>query len=227
MIRQPGERRRADGRLVYPRRLASGAEAPEAVALLRRVLASEADGSVVIVQVGFSTNLARLLDAPEDVALVKKKVKLLIVMAGNFVQQKPEFNVEKDTASARKLFERWPTEIVASGFEIGEKLLFPAARIERDFGWAPDHPVVDAYRAYKKMPYDRPTWDLTAVLYAVRPGGEYFGVSGPGRIRSDDQGRTQFQPDASGRHRYLVLSEGQRARTLETMVMLASEPVGR
>jgi len=227
LIQRPSERKRADGTFVYARRLASGGEAPEAVGLLRRVLAAEKDGSVVIVQVGFSTNLARLLDAPDDVALVKRKVKLLSVMAGNFAQQKPEFNVEKDTASARKLFARWPTAIVASGFEVGEKLLFPAARIERDFAWAADHPVVDAYRAYKPMPYDRQTWDLTSVLYAVRPGGDYFGLSAPGRIRSDDAGRTQFAADAAGAHRYLVLSEAQRARTLETMVLLASEPVSR
>src|SRR5262245_44540464 len=69
MIRTPSERRRADGSFVYPRRLASGAEAPEAVALLRRILAAEQDGSVVIVQVGFSTNLARLLDSAEDLAI--------------------------------------------------------------------------------------------------------------------------------------------------------------
>jgi inosine-uridine nucleoside N-ribohydrolase len=225
MIQTPSERKRADGRLLYPRRLASGADAPEAAALIRRMLAAEQDGSVVIVQVGFSTNLARLLDSPEDVALVKRKVKLLSVMAGNFVQPKAEFNVQRDTASARKLFERWPTEIVASGFEIGEKLLFPAVRIEHDFSWTEAHPVVDAYRAYKPMPYDRPTWDLTAVLYAVRPGGGYFGLSVPGRIRSDDQGRTQFEAEASGTHHYLTLSEAQRARTLETLVLLASQPV--
>src|ERR1035438_3349338 len=163
MIQFPAERRRADGTLVYPRRLASGAEAPEAVALLRRLLAAEKDGSVVIVQVGFSTNLARLLNAPADVELVKRKVKLLSVMAGNFVEPKPEFNVQQDTASARKLFDQWPGEIVASGYEIGGAMKFPAARIEKDFAWAPDHPVVEAYRAYMKMPYDRQTRDLTAV----------------------------------------------------------------
>src|SRR3954464_13930110 len=119
MIQAPAERRRTDGTLVYPRRLASGAEAPEAVSLLRRLLEAEKDGSVVIVQVGFSTNLARLLDTPADVDLIQRKVKLLSVMAGNFVQPKPEFNVQKDAASARKLFEQWPTPIVASGFEIG------------------------------------------------------------------------------------------------------------
>ena len=224
MIQAPAERRRADGTLVYPRRLASGAEAPEAVGLLRRLLAAEKDGSVVIVQVGFSTNLARLLDAPADVDLVKRKVKLLSVMAGNFVEPKPEFNVEKDTASARKLFDQWPGEIVASGYEIGDAMKFPAARIEKDFAWAPDHPVVDAYRAYMKMPYDRQTWDLTAVLYAVRPGGGYFELSSPGRITADDAGRTSFRADAAGKHRYLVLPELLRARTLECMVGLASQP---
>src|ERR1022692_2749538 len=40
MIQAPAERRRVDGTLVYPRRLASGAEAGEAVALLRRVKGS-------------------------------------------------------------------------------------------------------------------------------------------------------------------------------------------
>ncbi len=224
MIQAPAERRRVDGTLVYPRRLASGAEAVEAVALLRRLLAAAQDGTVVIVQVGFSTNLARLLDAPADVELVKRKVKLLSVMAGNFAQSKPEFNVQKDTASARKLFDQWPGEIVASGYEIGEAMKFPAARIEKDFAWAADHPVVDAYRAYMKMPYDRQTWDLTAVLYAVRPGGGYFDLSAPGRIAADDAGRTSFRQEAAGKHRYLVLPEVLRARTLECMVGLASQP---
>src|ERR1035441_10184116 len=224
MIQVPAERRRADGTLVYPRRLASGAEAPDAVALLRRLLAGEKDASVVIVQVGFSTNLARLLDDPADLELVRRKVKLLSVMAGNFAQPKPEFNVQKDTASARKLFDRWPGEIVASGFEIGDAMKFPAARIAKDFAWAADHPVVDAYRAYMKMPYDRQTWDLTAVLYAVRPGGGYFDLSAPGRIAADDAGRTSFRQEAAGKHRYLVLPEVLRARTLECMVGLASQP---
>ena len=224
MIQVPAERRRADGSLVYPRRLASGAEALDAVALIRRLLSAEKDGSVVIVQVGFSTNLARLLDEPADLDLVRRKVKLLSVMAGNFVQPKPEFNVEKDTASARKLYERWPGEIVVSGFEIGQALLFPAAAIEKDFAWVPDHPVAEAYRNYQKMPYDRPTWDLTAALYGVRPDAGYFGLSPRGRITSDDKGLTHFQADPAGRHRYLVLDEKQRARTLESMILLASQP---
>jgi len=216
LIRVPATRRRPDGSFVYPRRLGSGAEAPEAVALLRRVLAEERDGSVVIVQVGFSTNLARLLDS--DLELVRRKVKLLSVMAGNFVAPKAEYNVQQDTASAKKLLERWPTPIVASGLEIGNALLFPAAAIER---MPMDHPVAEAYRNYQPMPYDRPTWDLTAALYAIRPDAGYFTLSPPGRITSDDQGRTQFHADPASRHRYLILSDSQRPRALEAMVQLA------
>jgi inosine-uridine nucleoside N-ribohydrolase len=227
MIRVPATRRTPEGALVYPRRLASGDEAPDALPLLRRVLAAEKDGSVVVVQVGFSTNLAHLLDQADDLELVRRKVKLLSVMAGNFKEPKPEFNVQRDTASARKLFDRWPTPIVASGFEIGAALLFPAARIEKDFAYVPDHPVADAYRNYMRMPYDRPSWDLTAALYAVRPDAGYFSISPPGKITSDAQGRTAFQAEREGRHRYLILDEAQRAQTLETMILLASEPPRR
>src|ERR1700690_2365069 len=100
MIQVPSERRRPDGAFVYPHRILDGAEAPEAVSLLRRTLAKQADGSVVIVQVGFSTNLARLLDTKPDAVspqdgseLVRRKVRLLAVMAGNFSDGKPEFNL--------------------------------------------------------------------------------------------------------------------------------------
>ena len=224
MIRVPASRRNPDGTLVYPRRLASGAEALEATAVLRRVLTEEKDGSVVMVQVGFSTNLARFLEVPADVELVRRKVKVLSVMAGNFAQPKGEFNVQKDVTSARKLFEQWPTPIVASGYEIGAALLFPAASIERDFAYTADHPVAEAYRNYMKMPYDRPTWDLTAALYAVRPGADYFSLSAPGKITVDSAGLTRFETVAGGPHRYLILTEAQRARTLEALILLASQP---
>jgi hypothetical protein len=113
---------------------------------------------------------------------------------------------------------------VASGYEIGAALLFPASAVEHGFAWAANHPVADAYRNYKPMPYDRPTWDLTAALYAVRPEAGYFTLSPPGKIRSDSAGRTQFREDPAGRHRYLVLSESQRPRTVEALVQLATQP---
>jgi inosine-uridine nucleoside N-ribohydrolase len=231
MIQIPSERRRPDGSFVYPHRIVDGTQTPEAVSVLRQTLAKQADGGVVIVQVGFSTNLARLLETKPDAAspdegptLIRKKVRLLSIMAGNFAHGQPEFNLAQDVPSAVKLFHDWPTPIVVSGFEIGIALPFPAERIEHDFAYVQDHPVAEAYRSYMKMPYDRPTWDLTAVLYAVRPDGRYFSLSGPGTITVLPDGSSRFEPSPAGNHRYLRLTDEQRARTLETLILLASEP---
>jgi inosine-uridine nucleoside N-ribohydrolase len=223
MIRVPCERKNPDGTFVYPRRMALGA-APDAVAVLKQVLEQEADSGVTIVQVGFSTNLARLLESRGGASLVAQKVRLLVVMAGHFPPAQPEFNVVTDIPSAQKVFSEWPTPVVFSGFEIGQALLFPARSIEHDFSWARDHPVVDAYRNYMPMPYDRPTWDLTAALYAVRPEAGYFSLSPPGTVRVDDKGNTLFTASAEGKHRYLILDQAGKARTLEALILLASQP---
>src|SRR5579862_8251530 len=119
---------------------------------LMRTLSTQPDGSVVIVQVGFSTNLARLIAA--DRALVAKKVRLLCTMAGNFAEPTPEFNVVKDITSAQQVFGEWPGEVVTSGFEVGRAIRYPASRIESDFAWTHKSPLVEAYKAYKHMPYD-------------------------------------------------------------------------
>jgi purine nucleosidase len=186
---------------------------------------------VTIVQVGFSTNLARLLNSHGDqnsalsgAQLVAQKVRLLVTMAGHFPPAQPEYNVVTDIPSAQKVFAEWPTPVVFSGFEIGQALLFPARSIELDFSWVRDHPVADAYRSYMHMPYDRPSWDLTAALYAVRPDAGYFSLSPNGTVRVDDKGNTLFTPSAEGKHRYLILDEASKARTLEALILLASQP---
>ncbi|MDP9170135.1 MAG: nucleoside hydrolase [Acidobacteriota bacterium] len=200
-----------------------------AVALLRRLLAGSPE-KVTIVQVGFSTNLAALLDSPPDSAspltgmeLVKSKVALLSAMAGNFAERQPEYNVKLDVPAARSVFERWPTAIILSGFEIGRALPYPAASIERDFAYTEWHPVAVSYRAYNHMPYDRPTWDLTAALVAVRGNDGYFGLSVKGRVFIEANGTTRFEPGGADRQ-YLILDSGQRAKALEALTLLASEP---
>jgi purine nucleosidase len=224
------------GLLRYPHRLLSGRSAPGAVAVLRKTLASQPDGSVVIAQVGFSTNLARLIDSPPDEhsplkgdALVRKKVKLLSLMAGAFEpidgnKRYLEYNVVRDVPSARALASRWPTPMVWSGFEIGIALPYPAVSIERDYGYATHHPVAEAYIRHQPPPHNRPTWDLTSVLYAVHPDRGYFDLSPTGTVTVEPDGFTKFEPGASGHHRTLILKPEQKPRVLEALVQLASEP---
>ncbi|HEU5020602.1 MAG TPA: nucleoside hydrolase [Bryobacteraceae bacterium] len=192
--------------------------AEPAPALLKRLL-TNAKEKVVIVQTGFSTNLAALLQS--DAALVREKVAFVSIMAGNFADGAPEYNVRIDADSAKSVFEHWPTPLVFSGFEIGRDLLFPAKSIEHDFGWANPNPVAESYRAYKKMPYDRPTWDLTAVLEAIRPG--YFGHSENGTVTVEPRGVTKFSA-GSGDRQYLRLDPSRRAEILTALETLSSEP---
>jgi enterochelin esterase-like enzyme/inosine-uridine nucleoside N-ribohydrolase len=220
---------------IYPHDL-EGSAAPDAVDLLRKTLAARPDHSVVIAQVGFSTNLARLLDSPPDEhsplsgrELAAQKVRLLSVMAGAFEpingSRHLEYNVVMDIPSAKKLAAEWPTEILYSGFEIGLAMPYPAASILEDYRWHPGHILAESYVAYEPPPHNRPTWDLTSVLAVVRPSRGYFGLSEPGRVIVEDDGGTRFEPAADGRHRFLTVDASQIARGVEAFVNLCSEPV--
>lgn len=230
--------KQADGSPRYPHDLKSGEDAPEAVALLRQTLAAQPDGSVAIAQVGFFTNLARLLDSKPDAhsplngrELVAKKVKVLSLMAGafqtvNWNTRHLEYNVKLDVPAAQKLAKEWPTPLVWSGFEIGVAAAFPHIVIEEDLNYLTHHPLKEAYVLYNPPPHDRPTWDPTSVLYAVYPDRGYFDLSPAGNVVVDADAGTVFRPtkDGKGRHRFLVMSSEQTERVREAIVQLCVEP---
>jgi inosine-uridine nucleoside N-ribohydrolase len=217
----------------YAHRLRRSDEAPEAVGLLRRVLAAQPDGSVVLVQVGFSTNLAKLLDSSADehcavtgLDLVRRKVRLLSAMAGAFGERsrRKEYNIVTDLTAARKLFAQWPTPVVASGWEIGNAIKHSSRSMREDYSYVGRHPLVEAYQHYRGLENDQPTYDLTSVLYAVRPERGYFDLSPPGRISVEQDGTTSFRSEPQGPHRYLTVNAEQIARVREAQELLCSQP---
>lgn len=222
----------------FPHTLLRSSDAPEATQLLRFILSRQPDDSVVLVQVGYFSNFAALLNTPGDtnspltgLELVKKKVKLLSVMAGAFQtidadNHYLEFNVCSDIPSAKKLVAEWPTPIVWSGFEVGYAIKYPAQSIDGDYDYVLHHPVSESYRLYLPMPYDRPTWDPTATLYAICPDRGYFSLSQPGRVSIENDGFTRFIPSKGGRDRFLIVNEFQIERLKEAMAQLASQPPG-
>lgn len=75
----------------FPHQIESNDHAPDAVTLYREILALEADTSVVIVTIGYSSNIEQLLKSkPDNISelngydLVEKKAKVWINMGGNF-----------------------------------------------------------------------------------------------------------------------------------------------
>lgn len=228
MLTVPLSKQNAEGEPLYSHGIRKLNDTAEVTALIRNAFTAQHDQNCIVVLVGPATNLVTVLDLPGVKDLISRKVRFLSVMGGAYPEGKPEFNIETDIPAAKKLFAEWPGPVVASGYEVGEALLFPASSIERDFAWSPVHPVVDAYRAYQPMPYDTPTWDLTAVLYAVRPDAGYFKLSNPGVITVLDDGRTKFTPAAEGKHRHLILDPAQKERIIKTFTEIASaKPVPR
>lgn len=222
----------ASGNPAFGRSLDSYSDLPDAHLLYREILAGQPDSSVVIVSIGFSTNLARLMETEADEfspltgkELVASKVRLLSTMAGCFNNPEMcEYNVVKDIPAAKKVFEEWPGTIVTSPFEVGIDILYPASSIENDFGWTALHPVVEAYKVYLQMPYDRPTWDLTALLYAVEGDG-MFSLSPAGKITVAENGFTAFTPDPEGNRYYLITDEEQNRSIADHFVnMISSAP---
>ena len=135
-----------------------------------------------------------------------------------------EYNVVQDVKSCQTLAARWPTPMVWSGFEVGIALPYPASSIERDYSYSRHHPVAEAYILHEPPPHERPTWDLTSVLAAIRPDRGYFALSTPGTVSVENDGATRFEPDPKGKSRYLILRPEQKPRVLEALSLLSSQP---
>jgi inosine-uridine nucleoside N-ribohydrolase len=222
LITAPLSKRRGDGALVYEHQIQKFNDTADPVTSIRNALTAQRDQNCIVVLTGPATNLAKLIDLRGAKELVVTKVRFLAFAAGAYPNGQPETNIRGDIPAARKLFAEWPTPIIASGYEIGKALLFPASSIEKDFAWAPDHPIVDAYRAFKPMPYDAPTWAAAAALYAVHPDQGYLKLSEQGTIHVLDSGRTKFVLSPGGSHRYLILDPAQKDRIIQTFTEIAS-----
>ena len=204
----------------------------EPVAMHRRLLAGRPDGSVVFLSTGFATELARLLESgPDGISplsgreLVARKVKYLSIMCGSTRDDYSEFNVKNDIPAMRKVFSDWPTPVYVTPFEIGIISRYPAKVIEEDFSWAPAHPLVEAYKRYLPMPYDRPVWDVLAAAFIFHP--EMFSVGPAGEFVIDEEGCSRFVPKEGGSHYVLELSKEQADALVAYMIAESTEQPAR
>jgi hypothetical protein len=217
-----------DGTLLYTSPITGLVNTAESAILVRNLLLAQHDGNASIVLAGPATGIVKILGLYRSGPQIEAKCKQLVVAAGSYPAGPLEAGIARDVAAARKLFAEWPTPIVAVGSEVGLALPYPGSSIENDFGWAPTHPIVDAYRALKPMPYDAPASALAAVLYAVHPDDSYFTLSDPGTISVLDDGKTRFTPGANGKHRYVIVEPAQKERVISAYsAMVSAAPAPR
>jgi mono/diheme cytochrome c family protein len=215
-------RKTPDGQPVYNSTIHKLNDTADVAAAIRNAITAQAEQNAVVVLSGPATNLVQAMALPGPKDLFAKRVRVLVVA---------DEGLDRDIPAARKLFAEWPTPIVVAGAEASDGVLFPGSSIDKEFTWAPDHPIADAYRAYKPMPYDAPTRTLAAALYAVRAGLSPFTLSEPGAFTILDDGHTKFTAGAGGKQRILIADPNQKERVIQTYVELASakraQPGGR
>ncbi len=193
----------------FPHALKSADAAPDAALLYRQVLAKQPNGSVVFVSVGPLTNLRNLLRTSPDefsklsgLELVKQKVRAWVCMGGAFPKGR-EYNFTSDGPAAAFVVQRWPTPVVFSGYEIGSEILTGVGLRKA----AQASPVRRAYELYNGLS-NRPSWDQTAVLYAIRglDGGlaNSWTVKASGQLTVNDDGSDVWRASSDQQQAYLV-----------------------
>ena len=186
-------------------------QAPRALDIYRKALASAPDASVTIVSVGFLVNLKDLLQSPPDALspvsgtdLVKQKVRQMVVMGGQFPKSSPghgeyNFAARGSGTDTQFVMENWPTPILLTGFEIGGTI-HTGANLAASPAASPVRRAYELYTALK----DRPSWDLTAVLAAVCDPGRYWTIIPDGYCKVGADGSDEWFPKPNRGHSYLV-----------------------
>ena len=196
----------------YPHGIRRFTDTANAETIIRNGISFNSDAAVLIS--GPATYVAKSMEILGATELYEERVRRLIV-----VDQGTPY---RDPAALRKLIASWPSPVYYLGKAAGESVLYPGSAVETNFTWSNGHPVVDAYRGYRAMPYDAPTWDLLAAQFAVHPTSSLFTVSEPGELTVGDDGRLQFSPGGKGRVKSVSVDLAQKEELIETLVEVTS-----
>lgn len=209
----------------YGHRIVAREDAEDAVDFYSRLLAAQADGSVTIVSVGFLNNLSDVLKSPGGKELLAAKVKELVVMGGKYPEGR-EYNFAECGAApyTLHLFDHWPARVpvVFIGFELGKEVVTGPALTATPA----NNPARRAYELMHKGILGRPSWDLLAVLYAVRGLADYWTVQTGQLVLAKDGGNSWLSHPSDGKKQaYLktLMPPAQVAAVLSELLVAASK----
>lgn len=193
----------------FPGQLERASDAPDAVEVYRELLAAQPDNSVVLVTIGYKTNVRDLLASEpcehselDGRELAERKFRLWVCMGGQFPEGR-EANIRWDAQASAEAIAQWPLEIIFSGWEIGTPIMTAGELHELP----EDSPVRRSYELFNNL-QPHHSWDQAALLYAVRglddgPAADYWDFSEPGRIIIDpEDGSNTWEDDPGGMHRH-------------------------
>jgi len=197
----------------YPQDTGLGESVENATKLYRRILSQQPDSSVVIVTVGYLTNLSKLLNSSPDEfspyngkELIQKKVKHYVCMGGRYpVEQNPGKwgNFKPDPEATIHLAKEWPTQIIYTTGGVFSNAI-PTGKILFTDKAEKGNPVSEAYKIFLES-WNR-NWhhsaDLIAVYVAVKGFEPYFKVREQGYFHFFEDGTHMWRtsPDRLNHH---------------------------
>ena len=192
---------------------------PLATEVLRNQLNAADDASIDLVTIGFLSNIGDFLKGEKDAALFNKKVRRIFMMAGNYKQAQPEFNVMMDIPAFKAVLETYQGPIDFIGFELG-KVRYPEVSIRRLYEEGRHDVIWLSYFSYATRPHQRQCWDPITTVVASGLYEDCYSFSEPGRVTVEGNGITKHEAENGGPHRFVTIDPVQERRIRETMVEL-------
>ena len=186
----------------------------EAVTLYRKLLSEQPDQSVVLISVGYLTNLKDLLESSPDkyskltgAELITRKVAFLSCMGGTHPEVGIESNFQDLLGYSKFVVENFPRPILFTSKKVGQvqtgTTLIKTPK---------SNPVRAIYEYRQKQIHpeqiEHSSFDLLAVLVAIRDASKYFDLteSGTTVITLDDSKKatSQWHSSPDSGHTYFT-----------------------
>lgn len=199
----------------FPGKIKAYGDTPAASEIYRKILASQPDGSVTIVTVGDVTNMRDLLETKADAIselngpeLIRKKVAKWVCMGGRYPEHLDPHvfgNFKTDPQATVAAVRDWPGTIWFTG--LGDEIMTGQCLAD-----APaDNPVKRIYKLYLGDKPSRPSWDLIATLFAVRPDAKFWHLHTKGCNHIFENGTNQWREEPDKDHVLIELDkDGER-----------------
>jgi hypothetical protein len=212
----------------FPGNIKSYDDAPAATEVYRKFLAKLPDQSAVLVTVGDVTNVRDLLETGADAhspldgkELVRKKVRRWVCMGGRYPEHldpKVYGNFKTDPQATTAAVRDWPGTIHFCG--LGEEIQTGKGLRETPA----TNPVRRVYELYLGKTPTRPSWDQTALLFAVRPEADFWKLRTTGYNHIFDNGTNQWRDEPDKDHVLIEFAPGAGPRVQATIEALMVKP---
>ena len=212
----------------FPGKIRSYDDAPAATEVYRKILAGLPDAGAILVTVGDVTNVRDLLETAPDAhssldgrELVRKKIRRWVCMGGRYPEHldpKVYGNFKTDPQATVAAVRDWPGTIHFCG--LGEEI-----KTGRGLRETPENnPVRRVYELYLGKTPTRPSWDQTALLFAVRPDAPFWKLRTTGYNHIFDNGTNQWRDEPDKNHVLIEFAPGVEAKVQETIEALMVRP---